>query len=192
MASFYIHLAIAKRYVEKNNIKNPTEFFDGNVLPDIYKDKENTHYGNRGESKDLIKRHLEKIGLKEFLAKNSLDNDINRGKFLHLYTDWEYYNNLLPKDYVQSIIDLNDFRLDLIYTGKYYNEYLVEKYCLTLDVISVKKELEEILDKWTIEDNKTFGPNGPQGRLQFTAQELDDFIERMSSVDLDVLATQIE
>jgi len=184
MASLFTHLAVAKRYIEKNGgIENVQDFYNGNVAPDIFKDTENTHYGKRGESKDLIKRHLEKIGLKEFLAENPLDNDFNRGKYLHLLVDWEFYNNLLPKDYVSDISDLKVFRVDLIYTSNFYHDYLARKYDVSYGLVSVEG-LREMLDKWASQDFEKYGQSGPQGKLQFTAKQLDDFIEHMAEANL--------
>ena len=77
MAGIYTHLAIAKRYIEKNPDKFPDDhskriFYGGNIWLDLTPDKEQTHCGNRSESKDLIKRHREKVNLERFLSTNDI------------------------------------------------------------------------------------------------------------------------
>ena len=68
--------------------KNPSlngmveEFIKGVVFPDGVKDKSLTHYGS-GSSK---------VNLVEFLNEKKLNNSFNRGYFLHLYTDYLFYN----------------------------------------------------------------------------------------------------
>ena len=50
MASSAIHLAIAKKFFEKNNISNYEKFIAGNLYPDASDNKDQTHYTdiNRG------------------------------------------------------------------------------------------------------------------------------------------------
>lgn len=45
MPSFNIHLAVAKRYLDKHNdIKNTLDFYKGSIAPDLTNDKYKTHY----------------------------------------------------------------------------------------------------------------------------------------------------
>ena len=50
MASSEIHLAVAKKYFEKNNILNYEKFIAGSLYPDACENKDQTHYtdSNRG------------------------------------------------------------------------------------------------------------------------------------------------
>lgn len=184
MADLYIHLAVAKRYVEKHGgTINTKDFYDGNVIPDLDDDKEITHYGKRGET-DLLKRNLEKVNLKKFLEFNTLDSDLNRGKFLHLITDWEYYNNFVPKDRIRAM-SFAEYGKSLTYARALLERQLVEKYDLSMAMVSFKDELKNWDEKWKREDSKRYGNEKIDAEPLYNAQDLDEFIERVSSVNLE-------
>ena len=191
MASIFVHLAVAKRYIEKNPKKFAgtcvRDFYDGNVLPDlVHGDKDTTHFGRRDETKDLVKRFSEKIGLAKFLEQTNLDNCVERGKLLHLYTDWEYYNSFLPRDYVRAI-DLDTFLSEHVYTFRAHKDYLIRKYGLSSEMTSVSERLEEMFERWR-KDHDERGVSDESVKILFNETALDEFIERISSVDLDVIA----
>ena len=179
MASLIMHLAVAKRYLEENKgkVKDERAFYDGNILPDFDPDKENSHYGKRTEANDLIKRHREKVGLDKFLQSNKLDTDKNLGRFLHLYTDWVYYNELLSHDYLRTV-DMAQFPKDNIYTVFVYDKYVQEKYGVHYGLTSMEKEINEAFEKWNAYDEKRWGKNFT-GEILFTREQLDDFIEQV-------------
>jgi len=195
MANLYTHLAIAKKYIEKHpgKIENAQSFYDGNVMPDLVdeKGKESTHYGNRDERKDLLKRMRNKVGLFEFLQNNKLDTDLNRGRFLHLYTDWEYYNNLLAADYLSTVC-LEQFQIDHIYTCIVHSKHVRDKYSVTYCISSFEKEINDAIARWRRMDIERWGDAGPQGKLILSLEQIEDFIERISSVNLDELAQIIK
>ena len=183
MASTHIHLAIAKRYLEKHGheIADKKAFCDGNILPDYEKAKANSHYGNRSETKDLLKRHQEKVSPQNFLQKNSLDSDLNRGIFLHLHTDWNYYNNFLSHDYLKNI-EFSQLIKDNCRTWNEHESYLDTKHKGLLNLISMRDQVEMAQKTWRREDSQT-------GNLQFATKDLDAFIEKMSDVSISDLAT---
>ena len=92
MASFNIHLAIAIKYLEKNKIKDIVSFFKGNIDPDLVRDKEESHYSIRADKDNLVKYLSTKIGLINFIKSNNIDKDYNKGIFLHLITDYVFFN----------------------------------------------------------------------------------------------------
>lgn len=98
MAGYVIHLAIAETY--KNNypedIENYEEFIKGVISPDSVKDKAITHYGIKSS----------KVNLKSYLEQNEIDSSYNKGYFLHLVTDYLFYNKFL--DYFSKDI-YNDY-----------------------------------------------------------------------------------
>lgn len=87
MPGYIIHLAVAKVYSTKHikDINNYESFIDGVIFPDSVSDKSVTHYGIESS----------KVNLKAFLEKNEIDNDYNKGYFLHLVTDYIFYNKFL-------------------------------------------------------------------------------------------------
>ena len=117
MPGFVIHIAIAKEYIKKhNNIKDTEGFIKGNIEPDLTKEKSKTHYGKSPTYTNL----------KEFLLHNKLDNDINKGKFLHLITDYLFYNLYLKDVPVEGTKEILHNDYDII------NEKLIKKYNIEL------------------------------------------------------------
>ena len=180
-----MHLAIAKRYIEKNGgIKNPRDFYDGNILPDLTADKDATHYGARVEEYDLVRRHAEKVNPQKFLEHNSLDNDIARGKFLHLLVDWEFYNNFVPIDYVKSVSSLDELSRDMIYTFCIIHDKWIEKeYDVSYAMSSHEKQITQMIDEWTKKDIERWGENYV-GRIVLSKQQTQEFIERISGKEI--------
>jgi len=87
MAGYVIHLAVAETYTKKHpeDISDYNEFIEGVLFPDGVSDKSITHYGEKSS----------KTNLKWFLEENKIDDDFNKGYFLHLVTDYIFYNKLL-------------------------------------------------------------------------------------------------
>lgn len=130
MPGYVIHLATANEYIRKHKdeIKNKEDFFKGCIAPDET-DKENkkvTHYGNGSDQ----------VELRKYLQSNNLDSDYQKGYFLHLITDYIFYNKLL--ECISKKI-YNDY--DIL------NDYLIKKYDVKL--------LEEIKDKVFYTDGQT-------------------------------------
>lgn len=130
MPGYVIHLATANEYMKKhpNEIKNKNEFLLGTISPDFTtkEKKGETHYG---ESSSILY-------LRKYLEKNNIDTDFNKGYFLHLVTDYIFYNKLLE---CTSKDIYNDY--DIL------NKYLIEKYNVEI--------LEQIKDKVFYAEGKT-------------------------------------
>lgn len=129
MPSYVIHLAVAKKYLENHKEENITEFNKGVIAPDLA-DKKTSHYGEYSSSPDLNK----------YKAEVGLDNSYKRGYFLHLLTDYLFYNKFL-KSFSREIY--NDY--DKI------NLELIRKYNITVpkeieEIIKLKKGIPSILD----------------------------------------------
>ena len=113
MPGFVIHTAIGQEYYKKhNNIENYNDFIKGNILPDLTNNKTETHYGKSPAYTDL----------KKFLNNNKIDTSLNQGIFLHLITDYLFYNYYL--DRLSKKILHNDY--DLI------NKELINRYEVVL------------------------------------------------------------
>jgi len=186
MASQFTHLAIAKLFIQNNPglIKNETAFYDGSILPDLTENKQNnSHYEDRSEKVDLIKRHREKVNPAAFLNANKLDNDLNRGVYLHLLTDWEYYNNHMDHDYLRSV-QLPEAIRDFIYTSNMLDEHITKKYGISPNLLSIKQQYYKTRAEWEQTDMKRYGTINPIGKLLLTPDQIDEFIMRMSRVTL--------
>ena len=125
MPGYVMHIAIGQEYAKKHNsIENYDEFIKGNILPDLSKEKSETHYGKSPAF----------TSLKEFLKNNEINTSLNQGIFLHLIADYLFYNHYL--DRIDKKILHNDY--DLI------NKSLIEEYDVVL--------LDEIKDNVFFKD----------------------------------------
>ena len=117
MPGYVIHVAIAQEYMRKhkNKKENYHEFVEGVIMPDLIRPKSESHYGITPAYTNL----------KKFLDNNSLDNSLNRGKFLHLIADYLFYNFYLEKFSKEYIYDDYDI----------LNKSLIEKYNVKLPEI---------------------------------------------------------
>ncbi|MDR1917944.1 MAG: hypothetical protein LBQ05_03080 [Christensenellaceae bacterium] len=128
MPSFQMHLAVAKLYVQKNKgeITNEVDFFNGSVAPDLTDNKRKTHYSLDYVGDDLLSNLKNKIDLTQFF-KLPLDNDFEKGVFLHLLTDYIFYNYYFPPEFLEST-NYKDYTTNL-YTGyDYTTDWLEKKY----------------------------------------------------------------
>ena len=85
MPGYVIHLAVGKVYSQNNEINDLERFKEGIIAPDIEEDKSKSHYGPYSSSP----------GLNEFLEKQGIKDSYNEGYFLHLLTDYLFYNKYI-------------------------------------------------------------------------------------------------
>lgn len=113
MPGYVIHLSVAEEYLKKHkNVKEDyNQFIAGVIFPDGVEDKSLTHYGEKSSKSNLA----------TFLKENKLDNSFKRGYFLHLVTDYLFYNKYI--DTMSNDI-YNDY--DLL------NDMLIKKYNVVL------------------------------------------------------------
>lgn len=155
MAGYVIHLAVAESYIKKHedDIKDYNRFIEGVIFPDSVSDKSITHYGEKSSKTDL----------KAFLENNKIDNDYNKGYFLHLVTDYIFYNKLLKY-----------FSKDIYKDYDILNEKLQKKFNVTLP--------ENIKDKVFYKEGKT---------KVLKLENIIKFIEDVSDYKLDEIKERI-
>ena len=152
MPNISSHMVIAKKVSDYLNIKDE-EFFKGNLLPDLYDDKNKSHYKIQGNiylipNVDYVKKNLD------------FKNTINLGILTHLLLDKYYFEDYLPNKYNYNIIDndksiYNDydilnkeiveyFKLDTDYLKKILKDYVQdinkEKLDFNIKCLNIKKE----------------------------------------------------
>lgn len=115
MPSFNIHLAVGKVYLDTHKIENKTEFLKGIMDPDLAEDDHKSHY--TGERKNgSFKEHLQtKVDLQKYLKENKIDNDYQKGYFLHLLTDYHFFNGFFEEQYIDNT-SYSEFCKDLYYS----------------------------------------------------------------------------
>lgn len=168
MASFYIHLAVAKRYMDKNDIQYPEELLAGANAPDEAADKDKAHYTGVRNDNSLLTHLRTKVILGEFLKENSLESDYNKGVFLHLITDYLFFNDFFPQAYLENVT-YEDFCKDLYYSYSLTNDILKEQYSILLQE---SKVYSKIINDGT---RKNILP----------MKDLEIFIERVSNISLE-------
>ena len=118
MPGYVIHLAVGKVYERNNKIEDIESFEKGIIAPDLTDDKTKTHYGPNSSQPDLNK----------YIKENKVLNSFKEGYFLHLLTDYLFYNKFLEK-WDSSIYKDYDI----------LNDRIKEKYKIT-----IPKEIEGI------------------------------------------------
>lgn len=155
MAGYVIHLAIAEEYLKNNKGRkeNNKEFIEGVIFPDSVKDKAQTHYGAKSS----------KVNLYKFLKENKIDNSFTRGYFLHLLTDYLFYNKYIT-----------------CFSSDIYNDYDI------LNLSLINKYNVNLPEK--IEDKVFF----KKGKLKILSHDIvEKLIKNISSMNLDSIKNDI-
>lgn len=87
MPGYVIHIATAQEYLKKHEKEYSIDFIKGTIAPDLTDDKQKTHYGKSPAY----------TSLNNYVKLNKIDTDFNKGFFLHLITDYLFYNKYLEK-----------------------------------------------------------------------------------------------
>lgn len=185
MPSFNIHLAVAIKYSEKNNIKNKDEFYRGSIDPDLVKDKSISHYTGMRDENHLRQYVFEKVRLNDFLKGNKVETDYEKGVFLHLATDFIFYQEFLSDEYLASV-DYNRMIQDLYYSYRVTNPYLEEKYnihSLNLDDL-LNDNIKQTLRKMNVDNTN--------GKNLLPEYKMDNFINKMAKLDIESYIIKIK
>lgn len=154
MAGYVIHIAIAQEYLRKHKKVYKEEFIRGAILPDLTTDKSKTHYGKSPAYTNL----------KKFILENEFSTELDKGIFLHLITDYLFYNKYLEKFSKQYIYDDYDIS----------NKNLINKYNVKL--------LKEIKDA-------VFFKEGEMKILNFPL--IYKLIDEISSLDIEIVKKEV-
>lgn len=192
MPGFNIHLAIGKRYIEKQKnkkdvIKNENSFYNGLIAPDLVTDKKISHYTTETNKNNLEKYLLGKVRLDLYLKDNKVETDFEKGVFLHLLTDYLFFNKFFEKEFIKNI-DYQDFVRDLYYSYEMTNEYLNKKYNIDFSIFGdrLEKNIRKNKKEKKLEDSDL-----KEKKLIFSEKDLDEFIEKISSINIKELENEI-
>lgn len=155
MPGYVIHLAVAEEYMKnhKNQINDYDKFIEGVIYPDDVTNKSITHYGEK----------TSKVHLKDFVEERVIDNCFEKGHFLHLITDYLFYNKFLEY-----------FSKDIYDDYDKSNEYLIKKYGVKIPA-NIK--------------NKVFYKKG--STKVFTIESICEFIEKISKYDIENIKEEV-
>ena len=196
MPGFNIHLAIGKKYIEKQKYKNNSEkdiiidersFYNGIVAPDLVTDKSISHYATEKDNSDLEKYLKEKVRLDLYLKDNKVETDFEKGVFLHLITDYLFFNEFLEKKFIRSI-NYQEFVRDLYYSYEKTNNYLNKKYNIDFSIFGdrLEKNIEKNKEEKNLKDDDL-----KNKKLLFSEKDLDEFIEKISNINLKDIENKI-
>lgn len=115
MASYTIHLAAAKIYLDRYAEENTEDFLKGVIAPDLYK-KPESHYGEATSAS----------GLEKFQHCAGLATSFSRGYYFHLKTDLLFYNEFLEKHSFSNEIYHDYDCLNQAIIGRYHLNILPE------------------------------------------------------------------
>lgn len=177
MACATIHLAIIKSYLNKNTNIDKKEALKGTLYPDAATDNDKTHYTNPNRGTSNIEHICGKVNLYAFLEEHPTLNDFELGWFIHLVTDYLFFDECFDEEYLEKTT-YKDFCKDLHFAYSCLNLYLEEKYHITkLDYESYKEEqYPGILYQDCI----------------LPKEMIDNFIERVSSIDFNDYIAKIK
>lgn len=182
MPSLITHLTIAKRYLEKHpeTIRDRQAFIDGNVLPDLTPNKEVSHCGLRMEKHDIVKRNAEKVNPAKFAATHDLDDDLNKGQYLHLLVDYQYYNVFLLDYYARPDTEWAQASIDMYEAIHRDDVHLREKYGTEYTDSTLSGQMLKLIGDWNDKRADRSQRPGYHFDIPYDLDALDAFIERLS------------
>lgn len=179
MASLILHQIIGELYCKKNNIKDTKQLLSGNIAPDtLAGNKDLNHYTGDRYYTLYIDAIRGRVNLSNFCKNRTINTDYDKGYFLHLVTDYIFYERLII-----SNISFADFIVsNHIESGqKMYKEYgriahfICKKYP-KIDISQLPKFATTLL-------------NEPLSL--FTKDQISKFLEICSSLNLEDIYSDI-
>lgn len=177
MASSAIHLAIAKKYLEKHSELNYAQVIAGTLYPDATKDKDLSHYTSKDRGHDNVSHVRSKVNLYHFLEEHHHLNDFEIGWFFHLVTDYLFFEECFTEEYLLGH-SYQEFCKDLYFAYDCLNQYLSEKYHIT----------QEDYKDYPSE----YYPGKPYEDCILPRELIDSFIERVANIEMNSYIRKIQ
>lgn len=172
-----IHLAIAKKYLERHPNLDYQKVIDGTLYPDADEDNDKTHYTDKNRGSDNVSHVRGKVNLYAFLEEHPTLNDFELGWFLHLVTDYLFFEECFATEYLMSK-SYEEFCKELYHAYYCVNLYMEEKYNIS------KEDFETYPDEYF--------PGIPYEDCILPKEMVDLFIDRVNSIDLDKYILKIK
>lgn len=135
-----------------------------------------THYTEKNRGSDLLSHVRGKVNLYAFLEEHPILNDFELGWFLHIVTDYLFFCECFTNEYLVSK-SYEEFCKELYHAYYCVNLYMEENY-------NVKKD---DFKEYPYE----YYPGIPYENCILPKEMVDNFIKRVSSIDLDKYITKI-
>ena len=135
MASLMIHQIVGEEYCKRHNVQSEYMFLNGNLIPDLVKDKKPTHFSARCRNRTYTESIENKVDLQAFCEHVDIGSSFNKGLFLHLITDQVFfYKYLLNNPKYREVEFENQLYIQEILYRDYHrnNLYLMKKYPHTI------------------------------------------------------------
>ena len=117
--------------------------------------------------------------------ENKVETDYEKGVFLHLATDFIFYQEFLSDEYLAGV-DYDGMIQDLYYSYRISNPYLEEKYnihALNLDDV-MNQNIKQTLKRMNVDNSNGFN--------LLPEEKMDNFINKMSKLDLNSYIEKIK
>ncbi len=176
MASPAMHLAIAKKYIERHNNLNYKEFIKGTLYPDAETNNIKLHYPKSSIMGEFAIGVYDKVNLYAFLTDYPKLNDFELGYFLHLVTDYLFFHECFTRDYLMNT-KCEQFCKELYHAYDCLDSYLFAKYHIT------KEDYKAYPSEYY--------PGIPYEECLLSKDFVDNFIKRVSYIDLDKFINKI-
>lgn len=177
MASSVIHLAVTKQYLKNNKTLNYRNVIAGTLYPDAVEDNDKSHYTDLNRGNDNVSHIRGKVNLYEFLKEHEVLNEFELGWFLHLVTDYLFFEECFTTEYLLQN-SYQDFCKDLYFAYDCLTNYLEEKYNIT------KSDYQDYPSEYY--------PGIPYEDCILSKEMIDRFINRVSSIKIDEYIEKIK
>ena len=179
MPCLVIHLAVAKKYLEKHPEENKDEFILGSIAPDINlyninqyingvaDGKNSHHFGLNYETGNILEYMKKKVDFALFFKSNDINTSFLRAYFLHLLCDYRFFSEYINDEWFNSLSFMDAVKIG-------YNEYnLITPIIISKYDLEVPNQIKDIIS------------GKGKGKLKvLDEQTIYRFIDEMSNVDL--------
>ena len=177
MACATIHLAIAKKYLENHKQLNYEKVIAGTLYPDASPNNDESHYTDINRGNDNVSHVRGKVNLYAFLKEHESLNDFELGWFLHLVTDYLFFDECFTEEYLLTN-SYENFCQALYFAYEHLNLYLSEKYNIT------EKDYKDYPNEYYL--GKAYKD------CILTKEMINEFINRVSNIDLNKYIQKIK
>jgi hypothetical protein len=185
MASFNIHLAVAKAYLAKHyEIKDATAFFEGSIAPDLTSPKSISHRRESATEENWRRLLINNCDIAGMLPELDLQNDFDRGRLLHLITDEEFYTTMFDKTMTDNCMHCI-FASNLTYSYDALDDQLARDFDLSEIKLSRKAEMTAGIADYQAKMQHHFEGNTRAPENILPKDKLYQFIDRMSNINLE-------